>query len=135
MSEEQFHGSCLCGAVEYEIHPPFLFFHHCHCSRCRKSSGAAHRSNIFLKAGQLRWIVGHDHVQRFELPTAEYFCTAWCDLCGSAMPWLTRNGKYYLVPAGTLDDDPKARPERNIYWDSRAAWYNDLKKLPTLPEN
>jgi hypothetical protein len=35
-------GSCLCGAVEYEISGalgPIVF---CHCSRCRKANGAAY---------------------------------------------------------------------------------------------
>ena len=34
-------GSCLCGGVRYEITGPFRRAGHCHCSRCRKHSGAA----------------------------------------------------------------------------------------------
>ena len=34
-------GSCLCGAVSYEITGSFKVIGHCHCSTCRKSHGAA----------------------------------------------------------------------------------------------
>jgi hypothetical protein len=87
-----------------------------------------------LKKAKLTWLRGEEHIRRFELPSAKYYCTAWCDTCGSSMPWLTRNGKYYLVPAGTLDGDPDARPDKNIHWGSRAAWYTDVRKLPMLEE-
>jgi len=134
MAAETLSGSCLCGQVGYEIQPPFIFFHYCHCSRCQKSSGSAHSANIFLKIGQFEWTQGEDHVGRFELPSAEYFCTGFCTVCGSALPWLTRNGKYVLVPAGTLDDDPGELPERNTYWASRAPWYSDVVALPIFDE-
>ena len=39
-------GSCLCGGVAFEMSPPFVFFHHCHCSRCQKSSGSAFGASL-----------------------------------------------------------------------------------------
>jgi hypothetical protein len=33
-------GSCLCGGVRFEVTAPFRWANHCHCSRCRKHSGA-----------------------------------------------------------------------------------------------
>lgn len=50
------------------------------------------------------------------------------------MPWISKTGRYYLVPAGALDDDPEGRPQRNIYWDSRADWYSGVSSLPTFAE-
>ena len=132
MDDQVFRGSCLCGGIEYEISPPFLFFQYCHCSRCRKTSGSAHMANIFVKGSRFSWTKGEATVKRFELPEAEHFCTGFCPECGSSMPWVSRNGKYYLVPAGALDDDPVCRPERNIYWGSRAPWYVPVGDLPTF---
>ena len=129
MSETAYRGSCLCGAVEYEIQPPFLFFHYCHCSRCRKASGSAHTANIFLKIDRFRWTRGEDQVKRYEYPDAQFLCTGFCATCGSSLPWLSRNGRYVLVPAGGLDDVPAERPEKNIYWGSRAPWYVSVDEL------
>jgi hypothetical protein len=132
MDEPTLRGSCLCGGITYELSSPFVFFQYCHCSRCRKSSGSAHAANIFVKIEQFGWTKGEPLVKRYELPEAKYYCTGFCSECGSAMPWLSRNGKYVLVPAGTLDDDPGLTPERNIHWASRAPWYLEVDELPTF---
>jgi len=134
VSDEVYSGTCLCGSVGYAIRPPFIFFHYCHCSRCRKTSGTAHASNILVKADQFQWLSGEDAVRRWECPDAEHFCNAFCTNCGSKLPWLTRNGRAYLVPAGTLDQDLDMLPERNVFWGSRADWYRETGELPTFEE-
>ncbi len=132
MEPSTIQGSCLCGAVTFTVRTPFVFFHYCHCGRCRKRSGSAHSANILVKAAQFTWTRGEDQVRRYELPTAEYFCTGFCNVCGSALPWRTRNGKGVLVPAGALDDDPGTQPTRNIFWNSRAPWYAPASALPVV---
>ncbi len=125
-------GSCLCGAVRFRIEPPYVAFQYCHCSRCRKASGSAHGANVFVPAAQLAWTAGEDHVRRHELASARMFCTGFCDTCGSRLPWLTRSGKVFIVPAGALDDDPGGRPTRNIHYASRAPWYTSCADLPVF---
>jgi len=134
MNSPAIKGSCLCGAVAYAIQPPFYFFQNCFCQRCRKTTGAAHASNILVKAKQFQWTQGEDLVKRFELPDAKYFCTGFCSVCGATLPWLTRTGKAFIVPAGTLDDDPGSKPERNVFWGSKASWYSAVDQLPTFSE-
>ena len=34
-------GSCLCGAVGYEVADAFGYALNCHCSGCRRATGAA----------------------------------------------------------------------------------------------
>ena len=123
-------GSCLCGAVRFRITAPFRGFQYCHCSRCRKASGSAHCANIFVSSPQFEWLQGADQVGRFEPPDAKYFATCFCRTCGSAMPWRSRKGTAFIVPAGALDEDPGERPTRNVFWDSRAAWYEQASELP-----
>ncbi len=134
MSEEQFSGSCVCGVVTYTISPPFMAFQYCHCSRCRKASGAAYAANLFVPTAQFEWTAGEDKVRRFELPTAKYWSHCFCDTCGSALPYLTRTGKAVIIPAGTLDDDPGERPNRSIMWGSRSHWYESPTDLETHDE-
>ena len=99
---EAAHGSCVCGAVAYRIEGPYRGFQYCHCSRCRKKTGAASCANLFVPVEQFTWDRGEDIVKRFELPTAKWWSTAFCTECGSAVPWLTRNGKVMVVGAGGL---------------------------------
>ncbi len=134
MPEEAIGGACVCGAVRYSIRAPFLAFQLCHCSRCRKATGSAHAANLFVRTDQLVWEAGEEHVRRYELPEARYWSHCFCDTCGSSLPWLSRTGKAWIVPAGTLDGDPGAQPSRNIYWASRAPWYVHVSELPTFDE-
>lgn len=99
-------------------------------------TGSAHAASIFVPIGQFAWERGEDQVKQYELPTAKYWRTAFCEECGSAMPWLTKNGKAMVVGAGALLDDPGARPQLNVFFGSRAPWYvhaADLETHETIP--
>ncbi len=129
-------GSCLCGEVTYQIDPPFKIFQYCHCKRCQKFTGSAHASNLFVPPAQFRWLSGEDKVGRYEMPEAKYFATGFCQCCGSSLPWAVKGGKNIVVPAGTLDETPPIKPMHNIFWDSRAPWYEEtcqMKKYAELP--
>jgi hypothetical protein len=134
MSEAPVTGGCVCGAVQFEIRPPYLAMQYCFCSRCRKQSGTAHNANLFVPADQLVFTAGQEHVRRFELATAKYWCNAFCEICGSRLPWLSKTGKAWLVGSGALDGDPGIRPQRDIWWASRAPWYVPPSELPCFDE-
>lgn len=127
-------GSCLCGGVRYTIRGPFHVFRYCHCSRCRKATGSAHASNLFVAPDRFRWTAGEALVVRYDLPQARSFATCFCRLCGSPLPHATRSGEEIVVPAGSLDVDPGCRPEHSIFRDHGAAWYEDPASLPSFAE-
>jgi len=58
-------GSCLCGAVRFELEGSFDGFFLCHCSRRRKGAGSAHASNLFSAGGKLAWISGAEKMSGF----------------------------------------------------------------------
>lgn len=130
-------GKCLCGKVSYEITGNLGIFQYCHCSRCRKFTGSAHAANIIVTPDQFKWLSGEEYVGRYELEDAKHFASCFCKKCGSSLPWLTKSEKAVVVPAGTLDTDPGIRPSQNIFWGSRACWYEEassLLKFDELPE-
>ena len=129
-------GSCLCKAVAYEVELPFIRFMYCHCSRCRKATGSAHAANGFVKPEAFRWIKGTDMVQRYDLPEAPRFGLQFCKICGSRVPHSSRDGKSFVIPAGSLDEDPGTQPQAVIFWGSRAPWYRhcaEMDKHEELP--
>jgi len=123
-------GGCLCVGVRYRISGEILTFQYCHCSRCRKFTGSAHAANLFTGPGDLEWLAGADSVGTYMLDAQPSFPTAFCQTCGSSLPSMSSTGKYWVVPAGTLDQDPGIKPARSIFWGSRAAWYEDVAKMP-----
>lgn len=134
MAESTLRGSCLCSAVTFEISPPFTKFVHCHCARCRKSTGTGHATNLYLAPGQLRWVSGEAFIARFDLPAAKSFAKWFCRACGCPLPRLSRSGKTVVVPAGCLDTSPLVSPTAHIFWASRAPWGCSAGSLPTYAE-
>jgi hypothetical protein len=134
MSEEKVTGSCLCRTVRYEITGNMGVFQYCHCSRCRKVTGSAHAANLFVSPADFHWLSGEDLVGRFDPGDTKYFATCFCKKCGSSLPWLSKSGRVVIIPAGTLDEDPKIKPTQNIFCGSRAEWYTHVSDLPENDE-
>jgi hypothetical protein len=51
-------------------------------------------------------------------------------VCGSTMPRFDEARGFAIVPMGSLDEDPGARPERHIHVGSKAVWDVILDDLP-----
>ncbi len=126
-------GSCLCGAVQYELTERPVWSHHCHCSRCRKTSGSAFASNLFFKIGALQYSRGEEHLRSFKPPDAERFTHVFCGRCGSTLPFLNEARGLVGIPMGGLDGDPGFEPRAHIFVDSKAAWFTISDELPQHP--
>jgi len=135
MSEPaELEGGCLCRAVRFAARPPFLRMVHCHCSRCRKSSGTGHATNIVLPPAQFRWLQGEDALIRYDLPTAKSFAKWFCSHCGCPLPRPSRASGMMIIPAGSLDQEPPLPAGDHIFWDSRASWSCESQGMPTHAE-
>lgn len=124
-------GSCLCGAVRFEISGEFDAFFLCHCSRCRKDSGSAHAANLFSSSATLAWLAGKDQVKSWRLSGSRHE-RSFCSECGSALPSVQMDGAMLVVPAGSLDDVIGIRPTAHISCASRADWDDGLEHLAKL---
>ena len=124
-------GSCLCGAVRYEITGPFKAAGHCHCSMCRKSHGAAFATWAHVNPDQFRWTAGMEFVARYESSPGKERC--FCKKCGSPLG-LSDSGKITEVVLGTVDGDPGVRPGEHIFVGSKAPWYEIVDALPQYEE-
>jgi len=134
MQDKKISGSCLCGEVNYEFTGPVKVFQYCHCTRCQKITGTAHASNIIIDPEHFKWLKGEGNVGRYELAEAKHFASSFCKTCGSSLPWITQSAKAMIVPAGTLDDDPKVKPVHNIFYADKACWYENIEGLVKYDE-
>ena len=134
MSETTLKGSCLCGAVQYEVTGEAKRFYHCHCSRCRKATGTGHASNLFLQPGVLTWRSGAAQIRAFKVPEAKRFTNNFCTTCGSRLPRQVQGSDVVIIPCGSLDDDAPIKPQARLFSESRASWSCSGDELPVYPE-
>lgn len=116
-----YQGSCLCGAVKYQITGTIDSIIHCHCSLCRKSSGTAYATNGFVNTADFEITQGQDNTTAFEFKPgrARHFCTT----CGS--PIYSSNSddpSRIRIRAGLIESDIEERPIAHIFADSKANW-------------
>ena len=76
-------GSCLCGGIRFEI-DEVRSLTHCHCSNCRKLSGAAFASYVHVDADKYRLLSGEGLMQQFESAPGSF--RVFCRICGSTAP-------------------------------------------------
>lgn len=126
-------GSCLCGAVRFEISGAFEHFFLCHCGRCRKDTGSAHAANLFSSTAEIAWLSGRDKVKTFRVPGSRHQ-RSFCADCGSAVPDVQMDGALLVVPAGSLDSAIEKRPDAHICVASAAGWDRDLDDVPRAEE-
>ncbi len=115
-------GGCCCGNVTFKLVDDFKKFFFCHCEQCRKLTGSAHASNLFTSASNIEWTLGEDKIKRYDHPTRS-FSKAFCMDCGSGLPFLSQSGKFLIVPAGSLNEEPTKSLDAQIFCEEQAEWH------------
>jgi hypothetical protein len=131
------HGSCLCGAIRFEITKPAGPFELCHCTRCRKVTDSAFFAGLYVRGEDFRYVQGQDLITTYEAPILREpppYRASFCSRCGSPVPPLTTRGRSGLleIPAGLLDDDPGMKPDKHIFVEHNAPWFEIADRLPQL---
>ncbi|MGH7779192.1 MAG: GFA family protein [Candidatus Binataceae bacterium] len=122
-------GSCLCGGVRYEIQGEIGPALNCHCSMCRKMTGAAFRSRVAAPSENFRWTKGEALITRYV--SSPGTTRTFCKICGSTLVSLfDDNPKTLELAMGTLDDDPGLQPSFHVFVGSKAPWFEITDGLP-----
>ncbi len=119
---EPVRGSCLCGGVRFEVTAPFRRANYCHCSRCRKHSGAGGLVQGRVARDAFRLLSGGELLRVYR-PDDGAAVKAFCSVCGSSLfgAWWPE-GDEVSIRLGSLDDDPGIRPQYRAFTGSKAAW-------------
>ena len=124
-------GKCMCGAVEYEVADEFDYASNCHCSVCRRATGAAFKSFAGIPREKLRVAKGEDSLMLFGDALNN---DTRCKICGSFLYSIVREGAYAHIAMGTLVDAPTIRPTEHIFVGSKAPWFEITDDLPQYEE-
>jgi hypothetical protein len=124
-------GKCMCGAVEYAVADAFVSAVNCHCSVCRRATGAAFKSFAGIEREKLKVTKGADQLLIFG---DDQNNDTRCKVCGSFLYSVVRDGAFVHVAMGTLVDEPTIRPTAHIFVGSKAKWYEITDGLPQYEE-
>ena len=95
---------------------------------CRKHSGSLFALGVGVARAAFRWLSGADDIVHYR--ATEAFERPFCGRCGSTVPAVSHDERYWHVPAGLLHGDLGARPRSHIFFASRSPLTEIADTLP-----
>lgn len=119
-----FEGHCSCGAVRFTADGEAKVMANCHCTDCRRFTGAAYASLIFMERGDVK-IEGETTSFEHVSDRGNKMTKRFCPVCGSQM-FTESEGRPTMIGfrAGSLVDASEFKPKVNVYLSS---------KIPSTP--
>ena len=112
-------GSCLCGAVKFEIDDVPDQVGACHCSMCRKWSGGVFMA-ITAAEDKLRFTAGEPAIYA----SSDWAERGFCARCGSSLFYRLKGpAPEYHVGIGTLEDASGITLTTEIFTDEKPGGY------------
>jgi hypothetical protein len=90
-----------------------------------------------VRREDFKFLQGCELITTFESPVRETppgYRSCFCGRCGSPVPDDSGDSPWFEIPAGLLDDDPRLRPDKHIFFDVKAHWFSITDDLPQLDE-
>ena len=119
-------GGCFCGDLRYRTNQDPEWVGSCHCTMCRKISGAAFSTYAVFPPETLEWTKGAPTQYRSSEATTRGFCAR----CGSTLSWETE--EMFGVMVGSLDRPEDVQPECHTNTGTWLPWLKMDDDLPRL---
>jgi hypothetical protein len=124
-------GSCLCGAIVYEVDQLDMPILHCHCTTCRKAHAAAFTSTAGVTRDHFRWVEGKDKLSAYESSPGKH--RYFCSVCGSQLVASRATHPHVVLRVATLDEDPGMTPQGHFWTAHDVSWLQDGEAIPSYP--
>ncbi|BAP43754.1 S-(hydroxymethyl)glutathione synthase [Pseudomonas sp. StFLB209] len=118
-------GSCLCGAIHYQLSAPLKALSHCHCTQCQKAHGAAFASYASVARSTLLIDRGEHLLATYR--SSPTVARQFCSQCGSTLFWSNSGGQFadwVSVAVATLDTPLEAHKAKHLWVESRPQWHH-----------
>lgn len=124
-------GGCFCGAVRYQISAANLDVAHCHCSMCRRTSGAPFVTWATVPRQSFAFTSGAPS----ELHSSAHARRGFCGACGTALTFQRTDERGWIdLTVGSLDEPEALIPARHIWTSSQLGWLHLDDDLPRYTE-
>jgi hypothetical protein len=111
-------GGCYCGAVRYTVAGTPFNVTNCHCSICRRTTGAPFMT--WFTVGLNEFHILHGQPQQFH--SSARGVRSFCGRCGTHLTFQFTDGNEIDVACASLDDPNQVAPADNTRTSSRLSW-------------
>ena len=120
-------GGCLCGAIRYEARTQPLRGVICHCSMCRKHSGAPALAFVHFPRSAFLWLGPEPKRYR----SSAFAERGFCPTCGSTLSMHEEViGDRVQVTVGSLDEPSRIKIDDHVWTKEQIPWFNTTDTLP-----
>lgn len=122
-------GGCLCGAVRYKTRGESFKILNCHCTSCRKHTGAPMVTLAGFKADQVEFTGQPRKVYESSPGVGRAFCGS----CGTPLTWEGDGGDLepvFEIHISTFDEPDDMRPILHSFDAERISWFDVADNLP-----
>lgn len=122
-------GSCLCGAVRFEVQGDLPPPDACHCTKCRKHSGHYYAATDVPRDAVT--IHGADKVTWY--PSSEKVRRGFCSICGASLffdPLDRAKHQWIGISMGAFDKPTNTRLKIHIFVADKGDYYDIADGLP-----
>lgn len=112
-------GGCFCGNIRYQIEGSIKRVVNCHCTMCRRTSGAPFVSWLVVPTQYFRYTAQQPKHLDSSDKGDRYFCAD----CGTPIACLVSgHDKYIDITLGSLDVPESFQPDGDFYEDTKLKW-------------
>jgi hypothetical protein len=122
MASSTLAGSCLCGAVRFELDERPTDAGYCHCTRCQRRTGTAASPQARVDGRSFHLTAGGDSLGVWRHPDGG-FEKCFCRNCGAHL--FSRNPddqRQMSIRMAAFDEDPGVRPRWRSFVAYAAPW-------------
>jgi hypothetical protein len=125
-------GGCLCGALRFRADERPIDAGYCHCTLCRRSTGAPVLAWVSFPVAGFSYTKGRAAIYESSARGHREFCNR----CGTQICFReTDAAKTVDLNVGCLDDPSAFPPQYHIYAKDRIEWFDTGDDLPRYPES
>ena len=119
-------GSCLCGAIRFEVDGDLAAPTACHCTKCRKHTGH-YEAGTDVPRSAMR-LSGEDRLTWFQ--SSEKVRRGFCSVCGSSLFWDVIAADRIGISMGAFDTPTNTKLSMHIFVADKGDYYDIADGLP-----
>lgn len=124
-------GGCHCGRIRYEASATTFHETSCHCSTCRRTTGAPFVAWFSVRRGEFQITRGNPTIYASSAQGKRAFCPN----CGTQLTFEHVDFADEIdVTTCSLDDPQRVPPKSHIYTGTRLSWVKLADRLPEFSE-